>query len=107
MRSESNKFLNTYRVSGLADSITGAFEIPNAFGRGKLRCTSENKECDRVTVAVVDDKPRRPTYDELDYIKTLFFKGDEIACVFFKGVQDGADPFLVTLIRPHDGIVHL
>lgn len=108
MKDKPNKHLESCRHTGLAGSMTGMFEVPNPHARGVIRCYSECDGCDRVSFAVTSDKPRRPSYDEISYIHILFFPGDETSALFVGGeIAKDVDPFLVSLVRPHDGVIRL
>lgn len=102
MRKAPNKKIADYRVRigplGSADSLgnNGAFEIPTVGDTVLHVIASDQDGWDHVSVSLPD---RCPTWTEMDYIRTLFFRGDE--CVM------QLHPPRAKLINDHRHCLHL
>lgn len=88
---------------GWGDHEGGFFYIPSK----KLRIiASTGRGWDHVSVSLTD---RCPTWDEMELVKRLFFKDDEVAIQIHPALKDyrSAMPFCLHLFRPQREIVPL
>jgi hypothetical protein len=78
MHNLSEHRINKYRLQEAGgDHEGGAFEVPSPYGIGKLRViASTGVGWDHVSVSKSNSTP---TWNEMDFIKRLFFKDGETA----------------------------
>ena len=106
--------LDAYRITsgpivayynGIGDHETGAFMVPSKVDRQPMAViASAGEGWDHVSVS----RPTRcPNWPEMDQIKRLFFKDDEVAMQLHVAVSDhiSVHPFCLHLWRPNDGRV--
>ncbi len=86
MRSKPSKFLERHRerdgelASDESDGMNGAFLVPLPHVRagGAIVLCSDKGGWDHVSVHIETPlRQRCPTWEEIDYIRKLFFRGDE------------------------------
>jgi hypothetical protein len=98
------KQLNKYRVilehyGTSGDDKNGAFLV--IYKKAELRIIASNDAgWDHVSVSLVN---RTPTWEEMDYIKRMFFRQDEIAIQYHMPERDHINihPNCLHLWRPH------
>jgi hypothetical protein len=100
--------LNKYRITTqslmdiygtIGDEKFGAFLVP--YHMNKLRIIAANERgWDHVSVSL---EHRIPTWEEMDFIKRMFFKPNEIAIQYHVAEQDHVNihPNCLHLWRPH------
>lgn len=70
----------------VGDDTCGAFEVPSPKTREKMFVlASVGDGWDHISVSC---RKRCPTWDEMTYVKRLFFKPDEVAYQLHVGVED-------------------
>lgn len=92
------------RYGSYGDETCGAFLIPLPGQSRILKCLASNSEgWDHVSVSV-DGHQRTPTWGEMAFVKTVFFKMDEIAWEYHMNVSDHINdhPFVLHIWRKHD-----
>jgi len=88
-------------MGGEGDDLGGCFVVPTLTG-AKLRCIASNDAgWDHVSVSV--SLPRCPTWMEMDHIKRLFFRPDEVVMQLHPAEGDhiSMHPYTLHLWRPH------
>jgi hypothetical protein len=94
--SDNHKYRVRHPTMGWGDHEGGYFEIPEK----KLRIIASNGGgWDHVSVSLVD---RCPTWDEMEFVKRLFFKDDEVAVEIHPALKNyrSAMPYCLHLFRP-------
>jgi hypothetical protein len=88
-----------WKYGAKGDDFGGAFEVP--CGVITLRVIASNGEdWDHVSISV---KGRCPTWQEMEYVKRMFFKPNETAMQLHVKPDDhiSVHPFVLHLWRPH------
>ena len=97
--------LNRLRVElygSMGDENNGAFRFVCAKTHGKLTVIASNGGgWDHVSVSLVD---RCPTWIEMEVVKRMFFKPDEVAMQLHVPTKDHINihPYTLHLWRPHN-----
>lgn len=106
MKSKPSKFLEQHRLLSESDASygnNGAFQILG--GATDLRIVaSDGEDWDHVSVSTPD---RCPTWDEMCYVKGLFFRGDEWAIQLHPPPAENINchPYCLHLWRPQVGAI--
>lgn len=92
-----NQYRKPHHLGGWGDGRCGQFLVPHAPTRTMLRVIAANDEgWDHVSVST---KHRIPLWDEMQFIRTLFFEADECVVQFH--------PPLTQHINIHPHVLHL
>jgi hypothetical protein len=87
---------------GIGDETCGAFQVrwPRGQGRVLRIIASSGMGWDHISVSLPD---RCPTWDEMEFIKRMFFKPDEVAIQLHLPPADHINnhPYCLHLWRPH------
>ena len=100
-RRTDRDFIERYGWSG--DDTCGAFDIPSPIDRAELRVMASSGEgWDHVSVSRAK---RCPNWIEMEYVKRLFFKDDEVAMQLHVAVERhiSTHPLCLHIWRPNDG----
>lgn len=104
-RDQSPEVLRFYGWFG--DANSGVFLIPSPYNKWPLRVIASNGEgWDHISVS---KEKRPPTWMEMEYIKRLFFKPDEVAMQLHVKPTDHINlaSNCLHIWRPHDQVIPL
>ena len=105
--------LNCYRISGKelwgwdGDETCGAFSLPSPIDRGPLNVIASSGEgWDHVSVSRLG---RCPNWPEMEYVKHLFFRDNEVAMQLHVPASDHINnhPFTLHMWRPQEQTIPL
>jgi hypothetical protein len=108
--------INTYRMKtpevleqfgSYGDGSCGAFLVPYPRTGVTLKCVaSSGMGWDHVSVSLMN---RCPNWFEMEFIKRMFFKADEVAMQLHVGEKDhiSIHPYVLHIWRPHLGMIPL
>lgn len=86
-------------IPDLDNPRCGYFQILSPLGRRLKIIASDGKGWDHVSVSLVDQPTKTPTWDEMCFVKALFWNADEVV-VQFHPAQD-------EYVNYHRGTLHL
>ncbi len=101
MRHEPNVKIEKYRIDGPADTNTGGFRFVRP-GAILVAISSEGFGWDHISVSTAN---RTPTYEEMEFIRGLFFRDDECVMQLHVPRSDHVNchPYTLHLWRPQTG----
>lgn len=103
-RDTSQRVINYY--GGIGDDTCGVFLIPHPLG-AKLRVIASSGEgWDHLSISL---EHRCPTWNEMDYVKRMFFKEDEVAMQLHVTPKEhiNCHKYCLHIWRPHNEVIPL
>jgi hypothetical protein len=100
------KWLEERRIAGPRGELAGAFVVPSPSAKGWYleMIVSDGMDWDHVSVKAADPGGhlRTPTWDEMVYVKDLWFKQEECALQYHPAKKDyvNCHPHVLHLWRP-------